>query len=568
MPKNRAEVLFVSVLQVISTMVFMIYVGEFSNIIQYQSYRSFGFYSKYLELQEFLKNNRVSSNLVKLVNKYSLHLWRESRGVQVPHFLKAAPHCLRLRLMSAAFGHHLTNNSIFKNCEAAFLRQLVGCLRLYTYNKGMFVVRESEITDSMYLIHTGRVEESKDEDNQKKTFYTGECFGMLQGTTHELPYMHSYCTLTKCQILTLNLNDWEELLKHFPASKDTIYRNLYRDGSPPNPIKRKMDTKGKKVRKVAIINSYNEISSDHISDKATEPMITSPTEHKYTESEPIDNLEVVSSLPSEEFVSILISDPASTNLISEKIKLEQISGSPDNRSKLDKSNTPKEIDNQEISNKSSKGQDNTIPTMASIITLQGTKNTTFSNFTIISTGSTNADSLLQLEDEEITSDLIAKLDRVNKPTASTSNNYETSATDKQNLKEIKYAEADADEEISSYEMKTVEEYIFQRQEPDDSISLEQQQAKFSPEKKELDNLPTSSRANRYLYRVRYKDENSKDASPNESVTKEGPSDDTSSNKMKIMSTDSKTTDDPKEKNENTTSGNERKNMKQSKKKDD
>ncbi|CAB3248116.1 unnamed protein product [Arctia plantaginis] len=51
MPKKQSEVIFVTILMIISTLVFMMYVGEFSKLIQYQSFRSFSFYSQYLELQ-------------------------------------------------------------------------------------------------------------------------------------------------------------------------------------------------------------------------------------------------------------------------------------------------------------------------------------------------------------------------------------------------------------------------------------------------------------------------------------------------------------------------------------
>ncbi|KAJ0181553.1 hypothetical protein K1T71_002275 [Dendrolimus kikuchii] len=232
LPKNRSEVLFVSILQILSTMIYMIYVGEFSNIIQYRSFRSFSFYSKYLELQEFLKNTRVSKNLVSIVNKYCLHLWRESRGVQEPYFLKTAPLCLRLRIMSAAYLHHLKRHYIFEDCEAAFLRQLVGCLQFYTYNEDMYVVKQSDITDSMYFVHTGRVQESTDDgESAPRTYPAGSYFGVMQGLVHNLPYNHSYRTKIKSQVLTLRLDDWIYLLKHFPISRETIYKHMSGPGT-------------------------------------------------------------------------------------------------------------------------------------------------------------------------------------------------------------------------------------------------------------------------------------------------------------------------------------------------
>uniref|UniRef100_A0A2A4JFL8 Cyclic nucleotide-binding domain-containing protein n=2 Tax=Heliothis virescens TaxID=7102 RepID=A0A2A4JFL8_HELVI len=227
MPKKHSEVLFVAILQIISTMIFMVYVGEFSNIIQYTSYRSFGFYYKYLELQEFLKNNRVSQHLVNIVNKYTLHLWRENRGLQVPHFLEQAPLSLRLRIMSAAYYHHITRHHIFEECDAAFLRQLVGCLKVYTYNEGMYVVKESDITDAMYVIHTGKVKETCEEmDISARVYPAGSYFGIMQGLLRNTPYSHSYQTVIKSCVLTLQLDDWEYLLKHFPDSRDAIHKHM------------------------------------------------------------------------------------------------------------------------------------------------------------------------------------------------------------------------------------------------------------------------------------------------------------------------------------------------------
>ncbi|OWR42830.1 tetrameric potassium-selective cyclic nucleotide gated channel [Danaus plexippus plexippus] len=232
LPKKQSEVLFVSGFQIISTMMCMVYVGELSNIIQYNSYRSFNFYANYLQLQEFLKNNRVSKNLVTIVNKYCLHLWRESRGLQIPCLLRTAPDCLKLQVMGAAYLKHLTEKDIFKACEPAFLRQLVGFLQLYSYTEDMYVVKEDEITNSMYFVHLGKVLETSKNSNIVKSYHPGECFGELQGLEQDLPYTKSYKTVMKSQILSLHLNDLKYLLAHFPLSKNTIYKSDESDAPP------------------------------------------------------------------------------------------------------------------------------------------------------------------------------------------------------------------------------------------------------------------------------------------------------------------------------------------------
>ncbi|XP_028176261.1 uncharacterized protein LOC114364341, partial [Ostrinia furnacalis] len=184
-----------------------------------------------------LENNRASKHLVphflqaapqglklRVMSAAYMHHLKEHL---VPHFLQAAPQGLKLRVMSAAYMHHLKENPVFEECEPAFLRQLVGCLKLYTYNEGMYVVKESEITDSMYMIHTGRVMETSAASGDLKT--VTDCFGLEQGLIYNYPFKYSYKTIIKSQVLTLSLNDWEYLLDHFPESKGFIYKYLKKD---------------------------------------------------------------------------------------------------------------------------------------------------------------------------------------------------------------------------------------------------------------------------------------------------------------------------------------------------
>ncbi|XP_045511030.1 uncharacterized protein LOC123705953 [Colias croceus] len=265
LPKKQSEVIFVSVLQMLSIMIYMIYVGEFSNIIQYYSFRSFGYYCKIMELQEFLKNNRVSRNLVNLVHKYSIHLWTESRGVQLPIFLKKAPNCIKLEVMSAAYLHHLCAHPIFRQCEPVFLRQLVGCFQLYTYNKGMPVVKENERTDSMYFVHSGRVLETCESDSTTRLYFAGESFGTIYGLIHNLPYAYSYITVMKSQVLSLCLGDWINLLSHFPDSREIIEKSLKFDDSSPGS---KPD-RSRKERKVTIAENTVRITPEKPSTSET-----------------------------------------------------------------------------------------------------------------------------------------------------------------------------------------------------------------------------------------------------------------------------------------------------------
>ncbi|XP_068621666.1 uncharacterized protein [Battus philenor] len=530
MPKNRSEVLFVIVLQIVSAMVYLVYVGEFSNIFQHQSFRSFEYFCKYLELQEFLKNNRVSKNLVALVNKYSSHLWRESRGVQIPHFLNTAPHGLRLRLMSATFLRHLQNNTVFQKCEPAFLRQLVGCLHLYTYNEGMFVVRHGEITDSMYIIHTGRVLESEEDDNQTKIFHIGDCFGVLQGLTHNMPYVYSYRTISKSQILTLNLNEWEDLLKHFPISRRTIFRRSSSDDSPPGRNKPRRSSKEK--RRVTIVNPNDE-TPDKI-DKTTESVILTATEQ--TQSKPTLNQSVVTQTNTEEpgistdlheksSQSIMKPTLEDNDFVSDTIDVDKHIWPMDSRHSSDlsiKSDITKKevvpsnkVRNEDIED----GEVNTAASRAgSIVTLRSSKSSGADIGALSSSSIRDVDSLLQVEDEQITSALIAKLDRPRQPSIQSPTREDATAEKEEMfVKDFKYSD-DAGENITSFDMKTLDNYILERQ--DEEESLIPLKVDEISKMMQQDELPSTSRINKHTLHVRYKEDKDKRSSSEDSSQRE------------------------------------------------
>lgn len=51
----------------------------------------------------------------------------------------------------------------------------------------MFVVKENEITDSMYMIHTGSVEEvAEDLEEQTQVLHDGDNFGIVRYCTYNL----------------------------------------------------------------------------------------------------------------------------------------------------------------------------------------------------------------------------------------------------------------------------------------------------------------------------------------------------------------------------------------------
>ncbi|XP_050685622.1 uncharacterized protein LOC126980035 [Leptidea sinapis] len=147
----------------------------------------------------------------------------------------------------------------------------------------MYVVKEKEITDSLYIVHTGRVLESTEDRETTRLYFAGETFGTINGFEHNLPYSHTYVTVLQSQILTLCLKDWEHLLDHFPNSRDVIEKSFIRHDDKPD------DTSGHHRRRVTIVNdrqSYDNGTDMPEPNNAT-LNITDPTikhEHEVTQA--------------------------------------------------------------------------------------------------------------------------------------------------------------------------------------------------------------------------------------------------------------------------------------------
>lgn len=79
----------------------------------------------------------------------------------------------------------------------------------------MYVVKENEITDSMYIIHTGTVEEvAEDLEEQTQLLHDGEFFGIVSFFTTwytflYIPTIHTYKnTFKKIQLKAYSLDNY------------------------------------------------------------------------------------------------------------------------------------------------------------------------------------------------------------------------------------------------------------------------------------------------------------------------------------------------------------------------
>lgn len=152
--------------------------------------------------------------------------------------------------MNEVYGQHLRHSYIFSGTEEAFIRQLSLELKHVIFFPGNYIVQHGDSNQSMYFIHRGEVSiicytqynhcsiklfqvdiltvHSNLTETVHDVLHAGEMFGIAQGLYHGVPHHFSFRARTTVDIIRLQLNTWQDLLKFFPASRDLIYSKAER----------------------------------------------------------------------------------------------------------------------------------------------------------------------------------------------------------------------------------------------------------------------------------------------------------------------------------------------------
>lgn len=134
--------------------------------------------------------------------------------------------------MTALYGKNLTNHFLFQATHKDFLRQLVVHLERFVFSPGDSIVEKGDSDCCMYFISSGEVNVYEVEGKVEVKMLqltSGMSFGEAQGL-YCVSHHYSYRACTVCDVLILNKNRWEYLMKWFPASREEIYYKAQLNG--------------------------------------------------------------------------------------------------------------------------------------------------------------------------------------------------------------------------------------------------------------------------------------------------------------------------------------------------
>ena len=123
-----------------------------------------------------------------------------------------------------AVNTHLRKVPLFSNLSQTALNQLEDRVKLITYNQGDKIFSEGDTGDSLYIIRSGFVKVSKNQDNvQKIVAYIshGNYFGEMALIEDE-KRSATISAFTKTEVVQILKEDFEELIQSYPEIADMI----------------------------------------------------------------------------------------------------------------------------------------------------------------------------------------------------------------------------------------------------------------------------------------------------------------------------------------------------------
>ncbi|GJQ83461.1 hypothetical protein Trydic_g8587 [Trypoxylus dichotomus] len=175
-------------------------------------------------LSTYLQARNLSPLLYSKVTSYCLRLWQWQRGDWLPEMIKECPSSLKQNIMQLLYGKNLSNHFLFHDTHKDFLRQLVAHLERFVFTPGESIVETGDSDCSMYFINKGEVnvlEITGKTEKKMVQLTSGMSFGEVQGLFCK-SHQYSYRAGTVCEILVLKKDNWNYLLKWFPASLEEI----------------------------------------------------------------------------------------------------------------------------------------------------------------------------------------------------------------------------------------------------------------------------------------------------------------------------------------------------------
>jgi hypothetical protein len=209
-------------LQIIYTLVVMLFgvgmygyiIGNVASLIANLDVARANYQKRMEEVNDFLRNKRLPSDLQGRVRDYYSYIWETRKSISTVTILDELPHTLAMEVLLFLNRAILEKVALFKNANEIFIREIVQLLRPLVFLPDDIIIRQGEFGDCMYFLATGDVEVVVN-GTRVALLGQGSPFGetaLIQGEKRNA----SIRALTYCDVYRLAKTDLDGLRSRYP----------------------------------------------------------------------------------------------------------------------------------------------------------------------------------------------------------------------------------------------------------------------------------------------------------------------------------------------------------------
>lgn len=235
-PNRDWEYVFVIVDFLVGVLIFATIVGNVGSMITNMNASRIDFQSRLDSIKQYMQYRAVGKDLQARVIKWFDYLWVSSKTLNEQEVLHYLPDKLKAEIAIHVHFATLKKVSIFEQCEAGLLEELVLKLRSQVFSPGDYVCRKGDIGKEMYIIKTGKLDVVDDNNKVLATLSDGGYFGEISilgglgnrrtATVRSVGYSELFC---------LSKQDLHHALLEYPEAKAILQENarklLIKDGT-------------------------------------------------------------------------------------------------------------------------------------------------------------------------------------------------------------------------------------------------------------------------------------------------------------------------------------------------
>ncbi|MDJ0556361.1 MAG: ion transporter [Microcoleaceae cyanobacterium MO_207.B10] len=215
-PTTEIEITFTLTVMFLGVSMYAYIIGSVSSLISNLDAAQARYRAKLDQIQIYMRENRIPSNLQQKIRDYYQYRWIENRDIRDYHILEELPYPLKMKLALQLHKEVIETVPIFQGATAHFVEEIVMALKPEILPPNEYIIREGNWGHEMYFIKRGVVQAFSEKTGIiYRNMSAGKFFGEI-ALIYEKRRTASVITTTYCELFVLDKSDFQKVLENYP----------------------------------------------------------------------------------------------------------------------------------------------------------------------------------------------------------------------------------------------------------------------------------------------------------------------------------------------------------------